>query len=67
MVLKCASKIGVIYEETKKILLVLKMSKVSNPYGDCLANEKVVDAIIKYFIDKKGYLCYHVISNTLTI
>lgn len=43
------------------------MSEVSNPYGDCLANEKVVDAIIKYFIDKKGYLCYHIVSNTLTI
>ena len=44
---------GVIYEETKKLILdkkeYEKMSKASNPYGDGHASERIVDAIIKYF------------------
>lgn len=46
-----------IYEETKKLLTdkkeYEKMSKASNPYGDGHASERIADAIIKYFSDKK--------------
>ena len=47
----------VIYNETKKLLTnkeeYEKMSKASNPYGDGHASERIVDAIIKYFNNKK--------------
>ena len=47
----------VIFEETKKLLTdkeeYEKMSKASNPYGDGHASERIVDAIIKYFNNKK--------------
>lgn len=44
---------NVIYEETKKLLTDKeaydKMSKASNPYGDGLASQRIVDAIIEKF------------------
>lgn len=47
----------VIYKETKKLLTnkeeYEKMSKASNPYGDGHASERIADAIIKYFNNKK--------------
>jgi len=47
---------NVIYEETKKLLTDIdayeKMSKASNPYGDGLASQRIVDAIIEKFADK---------------
>jgi len=47
---------NVIYEETKKLLEDLdiynKMSQASNPYGDGMASQRIVDAIIdKYTIN----------------
>ena len=44
---------AIIYEETKKLLTdeeeYEKMSKASNPYGDGLASERIVNAIIEKF------------------
>lgn len=47
---------NVIYEETKKLLIdndeYAKMSKASNPYGDGHASERIVEVIIKNFIER---------------
>ena len=47
----------VIYQEAKTLLTdedaYNKMSKASNPYGDGKASERITDAIIEYFKNKK--------------
>lgn len=46
-----------IYEETKRLLIdaeeYTRMSKASNPYGDGKASERIVNAIIGHFSQKK--------------
>ena len=48
----------IIYKETKELLInkesYEKMSHASNPYGDGHASERIVDAIIEKFYDKKN-------------
>ena len=48
----------IIYQETKELLInkesYEKMSHASNPYGDGHASERIVDAIIEKFYDKKN-------------